>query len=116
MRHFRFIPLLLLFVAALGVLTTSCRKSYRVIPTDELVKMSPFQATVERVYVENFQSADIGTVASVGLKTTDGRRVAIGGDKASPEMIGFVRSLQRGQSYTFPGVYVDYLKSREEKK
>ena len=116
MHHSRFIPLLFACVAAVGLLTTSCRKSYTVIPTDQLVKMSPFQATVERVYVEDFQSADIGTVASVGLKTSDGRHVAIGSEKASPEMIGFVRSLQKGQTYTFPGVFVDYQKSREEQK
>jgi ABC-type Fe3+-hydroxamate transport system substrate-binding protein len=116
MRHSRFILLLLAFVAAVGVLTTSCRKSYTVIPTDQLVKMSPFQAAVERVYVEDYQSAEIGTVATVGLKTTDGRRVAIGGDKASAEMVGFVRSLQRGQTYTFPDVYIAYQRSREEKK
>jgi len=87
-----------------------------VIPTDQRVKTPASQATVERVYVEDFQIADIGTVASAGLKTAGGRRVAIGGEKASPEMIGFVRSLQRGQTYTFPDVYVAYLKSREEKK
>ncbi len=116
MHHSRFIPSLLAFVVAVGLLSTSCRKSYTVIPTDQLVKMSPFQATVERVYVEDFQSAGIGTVATVGLKTADGRRVAIGGDKASPEMIGFVHSLQRGQTYTFPEVYVDFQKSKEEKK
>jgi hypothetical protein len=116
MRCSRFIPLLLACVMASGVLTTSCRQSYRGIPTDQLVKMPPFQTTVERVYVQDSQNPEIGMVASVGLKTADGRRVAIGGDKASPEMVGFVRSLQRGQTYTFPDVYTGYLKSREEKK
>lgn len=116
MRHSRFTPLLLAVAAAACLLTTSCRHSYVVIPTDQLVKMPAFQATVELVYVETFQGTNFGTVASVGLKTADGRHIAIGGEKASPEMVGFVQSLQKGQTYTFPDVFVAYQKSREEKK
>jgi hypothetical protein len=111
-----FTPLLLALAAAACLLTTSCRQSYFVIPTDQLVKMPAFQATVESVYVETSRGTNFGTVASVGLKAADGRRVAIGGEKASPEMVGFVQSLQKGQTYTFPDAFVAYQKSREEKK
>jgi hypothetical protein len=116
MRHSRSIPLLVAFTAMIAMLTTSCRKRYTVIPTDQLVKMSPFQATVDRVYVETFQSTNFGAVATVGLKTADGRRVAIGGLNASPEMVGFVQSLQRGQTYIFPDVFIAYQKIKKVEK
>ena len=105
----------LFFVATIGLLTISCRQSYTVIPTDKLVNMPPFQATVESVYVQTSQSTNFGTHACVGLKTSDGRRVGIGGPNATPEIVGFVQSLQRGQTYTFPEVFVAYQKSKEIK-
>jgi hypothetical protein len=116
MTRFFSSPKFLLIVAVSSLFTTSCRKSYSGIPINELTNSAPFKATVENIAVNNHEDTDIGTVAVVGLKTADGRLVAIGGQKASEEMIGFVKSLQKGQTYTFPDVFLDYLKSIEKKK
>jgi hypothetical protein len=117
MRRKSILTLLVLAIGiVVGLSSASCRKRYTDIPVSELTQKAPFKATVEQVCVETYESTNFGTVAFVGLKTEDGRRVSIGGERATPEIVGFVRSLQRGQTYTFPGVFTDYMKSRGVEK
>ena len=79
--------------------------------------MTPFQAKVEKVTVEDFSKLDVATgmIAIVWLKTDDGKRVSIGGTKATPEMIAFAQSLKAGQRYMFPQALLDYEKTSGQK-
>jgi hypothetical protein len=101
-----------LVAALVAVCAVSCRQSCTDIPVADLTRMAPFKATVERVYVETFDSTNLQTVALVALRTEDGRRVSIGGERATPEMVRFVQSLQRGQTYSFPEVFSAYMKKQ----
>ena len=49
------------------------------------------------------------------FRTADGKRFAIGSPAASSEVVRFLGTLHGGESYAFPGVFVDYLKSREKR-
>ena len=111
----------ILFIVTLAfcaLCLTSCTKHYTGIPIAQLRQMPPFKAEVERITVDDFSNADddIGIVAIVWLRTIDGRRVSIGGPKATPEMVGFARSLTVGQQYVFPEVLMDYEKSNATEK
>ena len=108
--------LLLLTAALFAACGLSCRQHYIDIPVGDLTRMAAFKATVERICVEKFDSTNVQTVALVALRTEDGRRVSIGGERATPEMVGFVQSLQRGQTYSFPEVFTDYMKQQSSGK
>lgn len=49
------------------------------------------------------------------FRTADGRRFAIGSPAAPSEVVRFLGTLHEGESYAFPDVFVDYLKSREKR-
>jgi hypothetical protein len=49
------------------------------------------------------------------LKTTDGRRLCIGGPGATPDVAGFVQVLQEGQTYSIPETFQQYRKGRAAK-
>ena len=88
-----------------GVTDVSCfqrqapEESYTFVPDEELPLLKPFKATVEQKQP-----------CAVYIKTTDGRRLCIGGPGATKDVAGFVGMLQEGQSYTFPKAFLEYRK------
>jgi hypothetical protein len=49
------------------------------------------------------------------LKTTEGKRLCIGGPGATPDVAGFVQVLQEGRTYSFPEAFLKYLRGRAAK-
>lgn len=50
------------------------------------------------------------------FRTADGKRFAIGSPAAPSEVVRFLGMLYEGESYAFPDVFVDYLKSHGQEK
>ena len=94
-----------------GVTDVSCfqrqapEESYTFVADEELPRLPPFKAVVEQKQP-----------CAAYLKTTDGRRLCIGGPGATPEVAGFVAILQEGQTYNFPEAFLEYRKRQSETK
>ncbi len=94
-----------------GVTDVSCfqkqapEESYQIVPDKELPLLHPFTAVVEQKQP-----------CAAYLKTGEGRRLCIGGPGATPEVAGFVQFLQEGQTYSFPGAFLEYRKGQNEKR
>ena len=69
----------------------------------------PFDAVVEKVYIEDFSNMPPGLVVLIGLKTQNGERISIGGEHASDNLAGFARTLEKGETYKFPTVWSNYV-------
>ena len=86
-----------------GVTEVSCfqrqasEESYTFIPDAELPLVNPFEATVEQKQP-----------CAAYIKTSDGRRLCIGGPGATKDVAGFVGMLQEGQTYQFPKAFLNY--------
>jgi hypothetical protein len=104
-------------VILVALLATGCTKQYTNIPLSQLRQMPSFKAKVDNITAEDFRKSMPGAdlVAIAWLKTEKGKRVAIGGSRASPEMLGFVKSLNQGQSYTFPNALLEYEQQTGQK-
>lgn len=94
-----------------GVTDVSCfqrrtpEESYTFVPDAELPLLEPFKATVEQKQP-----------CAAYIKTTDGRRLCIGGPGATPEVAGFVAVLQEGQTCNFPEAFLEHRKRQSETK
>jgi hypothetical protein len=106
-----------LLVVVVMMAAASCTRHYSGLTVSQVQQMAPFKATVEKITVgESFKKdADVGLVVFVWLKTENGKRVSIGGRKATVEMLAFARSLRQGHTYSFPQVLSDYEKSTGHK-
>ena len=86
-----------------GVTDVSCfqrqapEESYTFVPDAELPLLKPFKAIVEQKQP-----------CAAYIKTSDGRRLCIGGPGATKDVAGFVGMLQEGQTYQFPKAFLDY--------
>jgi hypothetical protein len=49
------------------------------------------------------------------FKTEDGRMLCIGSPGAAPEVVGFVQTLQKGETYFLPDAFMKYQKNQREK-
>jgi hypothetical protein len=93
-----------------GVTDVSCfqrqppEDHYTLLPDEELPVLPPFKAVVEQKQP-----------CAAYLKTTDGRRLCIGGPGATPEVADFVKVLQEGQTYSFPAAFLEYRKRQAAK-
>lgn len=88
-----------------GVTDVSCfqrqppEESYTFVPDAELPLLKPVKATVEQMQP-----------CAAYIKTSDGRRLCIGGPGATKDVAGFVGMLQEGQTYNFPDAFLEYRK------
>lgn len=86
-----------------GVTDVSCfqrqapESSYEVVTDAELPLLKEFKATVEQKQP-----------CAAYLKTSDGRRLRLGGPGATKDVAGFVGMLQEGRTYQFPKAFLDY--------
>jgi hypothetical protein len=93
-----------------GVTDVSCfqrqppEESYTFVPDADLPLLKPFRATVEQMQP-----------CAAYIKTSDGRRLCIGGPGATKDVAGFVGMLQEGQTYTFPKAFLEYRKRESGK-
>jgi hypothetical protein len=114
-------PSLLCAIGLITFLVTSCTVDppSMMVSQPDLIKMPPFQATVLRVENGNLltggNQVDANWVAA-NFKTADGRRITIGGPSASVEMIAFIRSLQKRQTFTLPDSFIAFQKSQAGRK
>ena len=94
-----------------GVTDVSCfqkqapEESYTFVADEELPRLPPFRAVVEQKQP-----------CAAYLKTTDGRRLCIGGPGATPEVAGFVQVLQEGGTYDFPQAFLECRKRQSQKR
>jgi hypothetical protein len=94
-----------------GVTDVSCfqkqapEESYTPVSDEELPLLKPFTAVVEQKQP-----------CAAYLKTADGKRLCIGGPGATPEVAGFVQTLQEGQTYGFPEAFLEHRKRQREKR
>ena len=94
-----------------GVTDVSCfqrqapEESYTFIPDAELPLLKPFKAIVEWTQP-----------CAAYIKSTDGKRLCIGGPGATKDVAGFVGMLEEGQTYQFPKVFLDYRKQQAGKQ
>src|SRR5512136_2657935 len=94
-----------------GVTDVSCfqrqapQESYTFVADEELPRLPPFKAVVEQ-----------RQPCAAYLKTADGRRLCIGGPGATPQIAGFVATLQEGQASNFPTAFLDHRKRQSETK
>jgi hypothetical protein len=103
--HFLGVLLVATLLAGIGA---GCTKYYQRIPLAELRQMQSFKAKVEGVMVEDLSAHGEGMVVFVSLKTEDGRRVSLGGERAKASMIEFIRSFEKGRTYEFPKVLLEF--------
>jgi hypothetical protein len=93
-----------------GVTDVSCfqrqppEESYTFVSDAELPLLKPFKAIVEQMQP-----------CAAYIKTSDGRRLCIGGPGATKDVAGFVGTLQEGQTYTFPKAFLEYQKRESGK-
>ena len=105
-----------MLVVLISLLLVSCEKhSYLAVsvdPVDRFKDLVPFEATFERV--------DIGQKPNTGvmiyLKTAVGERRLIVGSTSSAEMVGFAKTLRKGDTYNFPSAFLDYQKRQSGKQ
>ena len=94
-----------------GVTDVSCfqrlppEDRYTFLPDEQLPVLPPFKAVVEQKQP-----------CAAYLKTSEGRRLCVGGPGATPEVAGFVQVLQEGQTYSFPEAVLEYRKLQSEKR
>ncbi len=92
-----------------GVTDVSCfqklapEDSYVSVADEELPRLPPFKAVVEQKQP-----------CAAYLKTTDGKRLRIGGPGATKDVAGFVGMLQEGRAYTFPKAFLEYRKRQSQ--
>ena len=112
---------LLSTIGLVALLASSCTVDppYTAVSQADLVKMPTCQATVLRVENGNLltggNQVDANWVAAY-FKTSDGRRITIGGPSASVEMIAFIRSLQKRQTCALPDTFIAFQKSQAGRK
>ena len=46
------------------------------------------------------------------LSTEDGRVLSVGSPGASPEVVGFVQTLRKGETYLLPDAFMEYQKKQ----
>jgi hypothetical protein len=46
------------------------------------------------------------------FKDKDGRRIRIGGENVTPELVGFLKTLEEGKSYSLPAAFIEYQKKQ----
>ena len=93
-------------------LLVSCdHSSYAVVPVNPVERFKdvlPFEAMVERV--------DIGKTTNnsvmIYLRTPVGERRVIVGPTTSAEMVGFAKTLRKGESYAFPSSFLEYQRKQ----
>jgi hypothetical protein len=83
-----------------------CRDAYRDVPLPELERRQPFNAVVERIYIDDSPRDGLGVI--IGLKTEDGNRICLSGERADRGFLRFARSLKEGDRYEFPKVWLDF--------
>jgi hypothetical protein len=94
-----------------GVTDVSCfqrqapQETYTFVGDEELPRLPPFKAVVEQ-----------RQPCAAYIKSTDGRRLCIGGPGATPEVAAFVAVLQEGQTYNFPEAFLEHRKHQSETK
>ncbi len=92
-----------------GVTDVSCfqkqapEESYTLISDADLPLLKPFNAIVEQMQP-----------CAAYIKTSDGRRLCIGGPGATKDVAGFVGMLQEGRTYQFPKAFLEYRKRESE--
>ena len=103
-----FVSLALPGLLAVAVLLASCassdvKKSAETFTGFETPKqisaMPPCKATLE-------QQQPCSSI----FRTADGRKFNIGSPAATPEVVQFLQTLKQGQTYEFPGVFLNYQK------
>jgi hypothetical protein len=93
-----------------GVTDVSCfqkqpsEESYRLVSDEELPALRPCKAVVEWKQP-----------CAAYLKTTDGRRLCLGGPGATADVAGFVQALQEGRTYEFPATFLEHQKRKNGK-
>jgi hypothetical protein len=93
-----------------GVTDVSCfqrqapEESYTFVADEELPRLPPFKAVVEQMQP-----------CAAYIKTSDGRRLCIGGPGATKDVAGFVGMLQEGRTYQFPKAFLEYRKRENGK-
>jgi len=78
----------------------------------EFCKMPPFEATVEMIDV-SFSALFTRNVDIYLRKVDSGERLDLSFVLAKKSAVKFARSLCEGKHYTFPQVYVDYIKGQQ---
>lgn len=112
-KKFLTMPRLLTIAALLLFFTTSCnRTTYESIHIAQVRHMPSFSARVDNVILTdmNTYNPGEGMFASLWFIKDDGKRVAIGGSKATPAMVAFAQSLKVNQTYAFPQALLDFEK------
>jgi hypothetical protein len=103
-----------LIVVIIALFNLSCVTIHtgRPVTYDDILKMSPFDATIESVEVSH--PFFLYSAVDIWLKKTDGgERLDWSVCPANKYFVGFARSLHKGQSYFFPQVFADYEKSQQ---
>lgn len=90
------------------LLFIACQKRYVEVPIEQIEQRRPFRAVVEKISVDDFGQLPSGVVVVIGLRTEGGERIAMGGVRARDDLIGFARTLEKGKTYEFPTVWIDY--------
>jgi hypothetical protein len=94
-----------------GVTDVSCfqkqaaEQRYTFLSDEQLPLVLPFKAIVEEKQT-----------CAAYLKTSDDRRLCIGGPGATPEVTAFVQVLQEGQTYNLPEAFLEHRKRQSEKR
>jgi hypothetical protein len=81
-------------------------------PVERFKDVLPFEAKVERI--------DIGKTTNnsimIFLRPAVGEGRVIVGPTTSAEMVGFAKTLRKGESYAFPSAFLEYQKKQGEKQ
>ena len=90
------------------------RRSYRLLPPASMEQHSTFRATVVTTDTDHTQSKHFGTIVVIYLKTETGETIGFGGTGMSDEFQAFARTLEKGKTYEFPSVWLEYKEKAKE--
>ena len=90
-------------LAGCATTPTIAQREYRYEYVAQLLAMPSCAAKVEEIYP-----------CYARLSTEDGKVLYVGSPGASPEVVGFVHTLQEGKTYFLPEAFMEYLKQQRK--
>jgi hypothetical protein len=81
------------------------------VSTKKLEVSAPFSAKVESIdIITNVTPA----LVYISMKTSDGRRIALGGEEEGYKLLEFAGKLSKWQTYEFPKTWVEFQESKKK--
>jgi hypothetical protein len=103
----------LLLILLTCLLCIGCgKRRYRHVALKQIESGPGFNAKVETIFVETNVTP---TLVIIGLKTADGRQIALGEPQEGPQLLHFAGSLSKGKTYEFPKTWLEFREAEKKR-